>query len=136
MTEPKVLRAAAHALQRAFNRYYAAFLDITSRAQDRFEKRQWNLVVHDAEERIGLYHAHLDTIEDEIRGLGAGDVLGVSPASSLRLVPSARFWQRGEEEAYLRARSECRLSERKFRRVLELGRRVAGDSTARTSTAD
>jgi hypothetical protein len=42
------------------------------------------------------------TIEDSVSGLKQGDELLVSPPWSLRTVPSARFFQIGEEEAHSR----------------------------------
>ncbi len=42
-------------------------------------------------------------IEDRIDGLQPGDLLTPAPAASLRLVPSAKFYQRGEAAAFLRA---------------------------------
>jgi len=59
-------RLAAHMLRDAFNAYYGAFLDITRRAKSRFEHREWEAVLRDAEERIGLYHDHLNAAEAEV----------------------------------------------------------------------
>jgi len=65
---------AAGILRRGFEAYSLKFQAITSRAQSRFEKREWNAVLSDAEERIGLYHHYLDIIEPSMRALLAGQV--------------------------------------------------------------
>jgi hypothetical protein len=39
-------------------------------------------------------------VEDDVQGLQSGQALTVAPPVSLRLVPSARFWQAGEAEAF------------------------------------
>ncbi len=64
-----ILERAVDVLHQAFDDYYAAFLEITSRGRARFEQQQWEGVVQDAEERIGLYHEHLDKVERAIRVL-------------------------------------------------------------------
>jgi hypothetical protein len=61
---------------------------------------------------ILLRHLHLDfatgtlTIVDELTGLRSDDRVTFAPAASPRLVPSARFYQVGEAEAYLRMNHE------------------------------
>jgi len=65
---------AAGIVRRSFEAYSAEFLAITGRAQSRFEKREWNAVLSDAEERIDLYHHYLDLIESPMRALLAGQV--------------------------------------------------------------
>ena len=60
---------AARVLRDCFDVYYGEFIAITNRAKSRFEKREWTAVMSDAEERIGLYHHHLNLIEAQIREL-------------------------------------------------------------------
>ena len=59
----------AQLLQRSFDAYYREFLEITNRARDRFEKREWQAVLADAEERMDLYHHHLNLVEGWMRVL-------------------------------------------------------------------
>lgn len=54
-------------LQRSFDAYYGEFLEITGRAKSRFENREWQAVLADAEERIDLYHHHLNLVEGWMR---------------------------------------------------------------------
>jgi hypothetical protein len=54
-------------------------------------------------------------VEDAITGLGPDHALAVAPPVSLRLVPSARFWQAGEAEAFARVGPAPTRSTRRFR---------------------
>ena len=65
---------AAGIIRGSFEAYSAEFLAITGRAESRFEEREWYAVLSDAEERIDLYHHHLDIIEPWMRTLLAGRV--------------------------------------------------------------
>lgn len=56
----------AHA---GFQKYNSAFFLISRRAKARFEYREWQAVLRDAEERIGLYHHHLNLVEAGVRPL-------------------------------------------------------------------
>lgn len=58
----------------------------------------------------------LDVI-DSVSGLSDTDTLEVSPPVSLRLVPSARFWQAGEAAAF----AEVRSGQSESRRSFEIG---------------
>lgn len=58
-------------------------------------------------------------VEDHVNGLLPGDRLAFSPPSSFRVVPSAKFYMPGEEEAYLRAGEA--LQETRFQREFDLG---------------
>jgi len=69
-----IAREAAGVLRKSYEAYSAEFLAITGRAESRFEKREWNAVLSDAEERIDLYHHYLDLIEPRMRRLLAGQV--------------------------------------------------------------
>jgi hypothetical protein len=48
-------------------------------------------------------------VNDAAKGLRPGDEIRIAPPASLRLVPSARFHQAGEESAYLESLSEVTL---------------------------
>ena len=64
-----IARAGASLLKLSFDAYTAAFLAITRRSKSRFENREWHLVLDDAEERIGLYHDHLNDVELRLRSV-------------------------------------------------------------------
>ncbi len=75
------------------------------------------------ERRLRLdYASDTLTIEDAIQGLKPGDKLTVSPASSFRVVPSAKFYQAGEAGAFRRMEEGVVEAER----ALHLGRDVEG----------
>lgn len=59
-------------------------------------------------------------IEDEIIGLRPSDSLYRSPTWSLRLVPSAKFYQDGEAEYFNDHAGKMELKERTFARVVDL----------------
>jgi len=67
--QPASATESAGVLQTCFDAYSREFLTITARAQSRFENRQWQGVLEDAEARIGLYHHHLSVIETQMRQL-------------------------------------------------------------------
>lgn len=64
-----LISRSAALIHRGFDDYFDAFRRITDRAKSRFEQRQWDEVLHDAEERIGLYHHHLNQVEQGLRPL-------------------------------------------------------------------
>ena len=57
---------AAARIRKSFDSYNADFAAITARAKGRFEWREWQGVLNDAEERLGLYHRHLNLIQAEL----------------------------------------------------------------------
>jgi hypothetical protein len=67
------------------------------------------------------------TVRDRISGQRAGDMLRRSPASSLRLVPSAKFHQAGEEEAFLRV---LPIESTELRQEFDLGKGCEGGGAA------
>lgn len=69
-----IVTEAASIVGRSFEAYRGKFLEITRRAESTFEKREWNAVLGDAEDRIDLYHHHLNLIEPSIRILLAEKV--------------------------------------------------------------
>lgn len=54
-------------------------------------------------------------VEDTVSGLEPGQTLTVAPPVSLRLVPSARFWQAGEAAAFARTEPAAARTTRRFR---------------------
>ena len=63
----RIAREVALFLRNSFDAYSEEFLAITRRAKSRFEHREWTGVLEDAQERIGLYHAHLNLIAARMR---------------------------------------------------------------------
>ncbi len=62
---------AAAAIEGAWARYAAGFEEITRRARQRFERRDWAGAQNDASERLALYRVHLDAAVADVR-----DILG------------------------------------------------------------
>ena len=64
LTEPagaaKGEAAAARAIHTAYERWISGFEEITRRARDRFERRDWRGAQADATARLALYRIHLD----------------------------------------------------------------------------
>jgi isocitrate dehydrogenase kinase/phosphatase len=70
--DPRLAARAAGIVHEGFGRYLRAFLDITARAQVRFETRAWAAGQADAHERLDLYAAVIDATVAAVRdGLGA-----------------------------------------------------------------
>ncbi|MEI6351314.1 MAG: bifunctional isocitrate dehydrogenase kinase/phosphatase [Verrucomicrobiota bacterium] len=63
----RIAREIALFLRDSFDDYSAEFLAITRRAKSRFENREWTGVLQDAQERIGLYHSHLNHISSRMQ---------------------------------------------------------------------
>lgn len=64
---------------------------------------------------------NLLTIEDRFDGLKSNDVLNISPPSSFRLVPSAKFFQPGEAAAFLHAQeTNLDVTQESFTQKIEL----------------
>src|SRR5712691_2112307 len=59
--------AAVAAIHAAFERYHRGFEEITRRARDRFERRDWLGAQADATERLTLYKVHLDGAVSDVR---------------------------------------------------------------------
>jgi len=57
---PEIGNRAVAAIHAAYDRYHRGFEEITRRARDRFERRDWLGAQADATERLALYRAHLD----------------------------------------------------------------------------
>ncbi len=62
---------AVAAIDGAWARYAAGFKEITRRARQRFERRDWAGAQSDASERLALYRVHLDGAVADVR-----DILG------------------------------------------------------------
>ena len=58
--------AAVHA---AYGKYHLGFQEITSRARDRFERRDWLGAQADATERLALYRVHVDAAVADVRDI-------------------------------------------------------------------
>jgi isocitrate dehydrogenase kinase/phosphatase len=57
---PEIGNRAVEAIHAAYDRYHLGFEEITRRAQDRFERRDWLGAQADATERLALYRIHVD----------------------------------------------------------------------------
>ena len=57
---PEIGNRAVEAIHAAYDRYARGFEEITRRARDRFERRDWLGAQADATERLALYRTHLD----------------------------------------------------------------------------
>ncbi|MGH7498388.1 MAG: bifunctional isocitrate dehydrogenase kinase/phosphatase [Gemmatimonadales bacterium] len=62
------VRAVA-AIQSAYDEYRLGFREITSRARERFERREWLGAQADATERLALYRVHLDGAVADVRDI-------------------------------------------------------------------
>lgn len=72
-------RRIALCIRESFESYSAEFAAISGRAKSRFEKREWQGVLKDAEARLSLYHEYLNRIElrlNAMLGNGAHDFQG------------------------------------------------------------
>ena len=57
---PEIGNRAVAAIHAAYDRYHSGFEEITGRARDRFERRDWAGAQADATERLALYRTHVD----------------------------------------------------------------------------
>jgi isocitrate dehydrogenase kinase/phosphatase len=57
---PEIGNRAVAAIHAAYDRYHRGFEEITRRARDRFERRDWLGAQADATERLALYRTHVD----------------------------------------------------------------------------
>ena len=57
---PEIGNRAVEAIHAAYDRYHQGFEEITRRARQRFEQRDWLGAQADATERLALYRTHLD----------------------------------------------------------------------------
>jgi isocitrate dehydrogenase kinase/phosphatase len=67
LSASRLANVAAPAIVKAFDSYQRSFRDITCRARDRFELRDWNGALADAAERLDLYGDVIDRIERSVR---------------------------------------------------------------------
>ena len=57
---PEIGNRAVEAIHAAYDRYHRGFEEITRRAHERFERRDWLGAQADATERLALYRTHVD----------------------------------------------------------------------------
>ncbi len=60
---------AVEAIHAAYDRYHRGFEEITRRARDRFERRDWLGAQADAGERLALYRTHVDGAVADVRDI-------------------------------------------------------------------
>lgn len=66
---PEIGNRAVAAIHAAYDRYHGGFEEITRRARDRFERRDWVGAQADATERLALYRIHLDAAVADVRDI-------------------------------------------------------------------
>src|SRR6476646_7414485 len=66
---PEIGNRAVEAIHAAYDRYHRGFEEITRRARDRFERRDWAGAQADATERLALYRTHLDGAVADVRDI-------------------------------------------------------------------
>jgi len=66
---PEIGNRAVQAIHAAYDRYHRGFEEITRRARDRFERRDWIGAQADATERLALYRTHLDGAVADVRDI-------------------------------------------------------------------
>ncbi|HUR94804.1 MAG TPA: bifunctional isocitrate dehydrogenase kinase/phosphatase [Gemmatimonadales bacterium] len=60
---------AVAAIHGAYDRYHRGFEEITGRARDRFERRDWRGAQADATERLALYRTHVDAAVADVQDI-------------------------------------------------------------------
>ncbi|HET6778957.1 MAG TPA: bifunctional isocitrate dehydrogenase kinase/phosphatase, partial [Gemmatimonadales bacterium] len=68
-TSLRPVDAATTSIHSAYERYELGFMEITARAQRRFEARDWAGAQSDATERLTLYKAHVDAAVADVRDI-------------------------------------------------------------------
>ncbi len=66
---PEIGNRAVDAIHAAYDRYHRGFEEITRRARERFEQRDWRGAQADATERLALYRTHLDGAVADVRDI-------------------------------------------------------------------
>lgn len=89
--------AAARVLD-AYSAYRRAFAEITLRAKQRFERRDWHAVQDDARERLSLYSRSIAAVALAIRALLDAQVEDTENWQSMRNAFAARIAGRGDAE--------------------------------------
>ncbi|MBI2119691.1 MAG: bifunctional isocitrate dehydrogenase kinase/phosphatase [Elusimicrobia bacterium] len=65
----QLAKTAAEMIEAAFITYYEKFFTITARAKRRFDQMDWENLLQDVEERLGLYNNTLNDLENSLRAL-------------------------------------------------------------------
>ena len=66
---PEIGNQAVAAIHAAYDRYHGGFEEITHRARERFERRDWRGAQADATERLALYRTHVDGAVADVRDI-------------------------------------------------------------------
>ena len=66
---PEIGNRAVTAIHAAYDRYHGGFEEITRRARERFERRDWRGAQADATERLALYRTHVDGAVADVRDI-------------------------------------------------------------------
>jgi isocitrate dehydrogenase kinase/phosphatase len=99
--------AAADAIHKAYERWVFGFEEITRRARERFERRDWRGAQADATTRLALYRIHLDGAVADV-----GDILEDAVMERIRWAAVKARHQRG-----LMARPDAELARTFFNSV-------------------
>jgi len=91
LTPSRLANLGARVIHNAFLDYTDRFMQITRRAQARFDTRDWNGMQADAAERLDLYRAVVDGVEVEIRKLLDDRLQDRLVWSSMKAVYSGRI---------------------------------------------
>src|SRR6476646_7259756 len=66
---PEIGNRAVEAIHAAYDRYHRGFEEITRRARERFERRDWLGAQADATERLALYRTHVDAAVADVHDI-------------------------------------------------------------------
>ena len=66
---PAIGNQAVAAIHGAYERYHGGFEEITRRARERFERRDWRGAQADATARLALYRTHVDGAVADVRDI-------------------------------------------------------------------
>jgi isocitrate dehydrogenase kinase/phosphatase len=89
---------AAAAIQAAFDAWRQGFDEITARARERFERRDWRGAQADATARLALYRIHLDNAVADVRDLLEDALMERTLWAAIKAHHARALAQRGDAE--------------------------------------
>jgi isocitrate dehydrogenase kinase/phosphatase len=89
---------AAAAIQAAFDGWRQGFDEITARARERFERRDWRGAQADATARLALYRIHLDNAVADVRDLLEDALMERTLWAAIKVHHARALAQRGDAE--------------------------------------
>ena len=105
-TAVRPVSTAVASIHAAYDEYARGFTEITRRARQRFENRDWAGAQADASERLTLYKAHLDAAVSDVRDILADAVMERTVWAAMK-----------SEHAHRRNRPDAELAETFFNSV-------------------